>query len=938
MARKVKFDFVPSEYQEKIFDWVQHGVGNALIRAKAGAGKCLGYDTDILMYDGSIKKVQDIKVGDLLMGDDSTPRKVLSTNVGYGHLKKIVPKKGNPWICNDEHILTLSKYRPGWKTRKSEHITIDVSINDLENGNVIGTSKHKNGDFRKFKLLKTGVNFKEKNIDFDPWLYGIWLGDGTTGQANITSVDNEIIENIKNVVPEDLMVEEHVYKRNVPKIVIKSVNGVKSFGNRFRQFVRTSSNENGKFIHRNYLINSYENRLKLLAGLIDSDGYYDNKNYYITTKFERLANDILFLCRSIGFAAYCKIKAKKCYNNGKINNYYDITISGDLTKIPVVLPRKKAKKRLISKNPLHVGFRIEDNGYGNYYGFTLDGNGRFLLGDFTITHNTSTAVASMKLIPKTEKCLFIAFNKSIADHLNEKLKTKPNCTARTTHSLGLLMIKRNLGSDIELDEYKYRNYIKSNIAELTTTNGEISTRQQVEEYIDNITKLIDYSRFNLAQSEKEINDIAQKYSIPVSFDECVVTQKCLEWGKTNTETIDYTDMIWLPVELMLKPIGLTYDWVYFDEAQDASLCSIQLFLKCIKRGGRFVTILDEFQSINQFAGASEDAYEFLKNYPNTTLFELPISYRCAKSIIRFANNFVKDIFAREDAPEGVIVENCHVKDIKEGDMVLCRSKAPLINLYVKLLRKNVNCYIKGQDIGQNLIKELEKIKQDDLARDLDRDGVFVRLFDNLFTERNKLMQTRGLDYEDATLSSYIMEKYDAINALMILSERYDSKNDLIKHIQEIFKENSMGVCLSTVHKAKGLESENVYILCNSSMPSKLAVHDWEKQQEKNIMYVAYTRAKNKMGFISEKEIKPSGSLQDPSEILTELAYYERKVCDVLGKEPMEKMESIELTRFKLQNMRQIEDLHKDDNTIEINTIEEKPKNNDDLLSDLEQLL
>ena len=573
-----------------------------------------------------------------------------------------------------------------------------------------------------------------------------------------------------------------------------------------------------------------------------------------------------------------------------------------------------------------------------FFDWVQHGVGNALIRAKAGSGKSSSAIASMKLIPKTEKCLFIAFNKSIADHLNEKLKTKPNCTARTTHSLGLLMIKRNLGSDIELDEYKYRNYIKSNIAELTTTNGEISTRQQVEEYIDNITKLIDYSRFNLAQSEKEINDIAQKYSIPVSFDECVVTQKCLEWGKTNTETIDYTDMIWLPVELMLRPIGLTYDWVYFDEAQDASLCSIQLFLKCIKRGGRFVTILDEFQSINQFAGASEDAYEFLKNYPNTTIFELPISYRCAKSIIRFANNFVKDIFAREDAPEGIIVENCHVRDIKEGDMVLCRSKAPLINLYVKLLRKNVNCYIKGQDIGQNLIRELEKIKQDDLARDLDRDGVFVRLFDNLFTERNKLMQTRGLDYEDATLSSYIMEKYDAINALMILSERYNSKNDLIKHIQEIFKEDSMGVCLSTVHKAKGLESEKVYILCNSSMPSKLAVHEWEKQQERNIMYVAYTRAKNKMGFISEKEIKPSGSLQDPSEILTELAYYERKVCDVLGKEPMEKMESIELTRFKLQNMRQIEDLHKDDNTVEINTIEEKSKNNDDLLSDLEQLL
>lgn len=548
-----------------------------------------------------------------------------------------------------------------------------------------------------------------------------------------------------------------------------------------------------------------------------------------------------------------------------------------------------------------------------------------------------SAVSSMKLIPKTEKCLFIAFNKSIADHLNESLKSRQNCTARTTHSLGLLMIKRNIGSDVELDEYKYRNYLKNNISELTTTEGEIMTNSQVEEYIDSITKLIDYSRFNLAQSEREINEIAQKYDIPVSFDECIVTRKCLEWGKENTKTIDYTDMIWLPVELSLKPIGLTYDWVYFDEAQDASLCSIQLFLKCLKRGGRFVTILDEFQSINQFAGASEDAFEFLKSYPNTTVFELPISYRCAKNIIKYANNFVKDIYARDDAPDGLVVSNCHIKDIKEGDMVLCRSKSPLINLYVKLLRKNVNCYIKGQDIGQNLIDELERIKQGDLARDLESDGVFVRLFDNLFSERNKLMQTRGLDYEDATLSSYIMEKYDAINALMILSEKYDKKDKLIDHIREIFKEDSQGVCLSTIHKAKGLEADNVYILCNSSMPSRLATKDWEKQQERNVQYVAYTRAKNKMGFISEKEIKPNGSLQDPSQILTELAYYERKVCRILGKEPMEKMESIELKRFKLQNMKEIENLHKDDNTFEIKG-DKDPKTDDDLLSDLESLL
>lgn len=550
---------------------------------------------------------------------------------------------------------------------------------------------------------------------------------------------------------------------------------------------------------------------------------------------------------------------------------------------------------------------------------------------------STSAVASMKLIPKTEKCLFIAFNKSIAEHLNDELKSRPNCSARTTHSLGYLMIKRNLGSDIELDEFKYRNYVKSNIADLTTTNGEIKTRQQIEEYIDNITTLIDYARFNLAQSEREINEIAQKYSIPVSFDECLVTQKCLEWGKENVDTIDYTDMIWLPVELSLKPIGLTYDWVYFDEAQDASLCSIKLFLKCIKRGGRFVTILDEFQSINQFAGASEDAYDFLKNYPNTTLFELPISYRCAKNIIKLANNLVPDIIARDNAPEGLVINNCHIRDIREGDMVLCRTKAPLVNLYIKLLRKNINCYIKGQDIGTNLIKELESVNKENLDTNLETDGVFVRLYDKLFTERNKLMQTRGLDYEDATLSSFIMEKYDTINTLTILSEKCKTKTELITHIKEIFKEDSRGVCLSTVHKAKGLEAENVYILCHSCMPSKLAVRDWEKQQELNIMYVAYTRAKNLLGFISEKEIKPNGSLQEPTEIINELAYLEKKVCKILGKQPMEKLESADLARFKLQNIREIEDFHKNDNVAEISDIKDN-KEKVDLLSDLESLL
>lgn len=574
-----------------------------------------------------------------------------------------------------------------------------------------------------------------------------------------------------------------------------------------------------------------------------------------------------------------------------------------------------------------------------FFDFIQHGVGNAVIEAKAGAGKTKTAISSIKLIPKDQKCLFIAFNKSIADELNERLKSRSNCIARTTHSLGFLMLRRNLGPDIEVDEYKYRKYVKNNIGKITTASEFIRTRQQVEEYIDNITMLIDFSRFNLAQNEKEINAVAQKYSIPVSFDECAITQKCLEWGKEHTETIDYTDMIWLPVELSLVPIGLTYDWVYIDESQDLSICSTQLFLKCIKRGGRFVSIGDPDQSVNLFAGSSEDAFNFMKEYPNTTLFELPISYRCAKNIVTFANQLVPNMLARDEAPEGIIIRNCHVRDIKEGDMVLCRSKAPLVKLYVKLLRKNINCYIKGQDIGSNLIKELEKIDQEDLNTDLSTDGVFVRLWDKFFTERNKLMQTRGLDFDDATLSSYMMEKYDVINTLLILAEKYKTKTDLIKHIKEIFQEDSKGVCLSTIHKAKGLEAENVYILCHSTMPSKLAVHDWEKLQEQNLMYVAYTRAKNLLGFVSEKEIKPSGISQEPMDIINELVYIERKVCEITGKQPMERLENADLARFKLQNMTKLEDLHENDNTVELNKVEENISNkSNDLLAELENLL
>ena len=537
---------------------------------------------------------------------------------------------------------------------------------------------------------------------------------------------------------------------------------------------------------------------------------------------------------------------------------------------------------------------------------------------------TSTIVAAVKMIPPKQKCLFLAFNKSVAEELTEKLKSNSNVSVKTSHSLGLLMLRRNIGGNIEIDEYKYRTYIKNNINELSTAQNLIHTKQELTDYLNNIFDLFNFARFNYCQSIKEIDNIAKKYSIPIQYDECEVVLKVLDWGKENTDIIDFTDMIWLPVELRMKPMGLQYDWICVDESQDQSIISIELFKKCFKRGTRCIFTGDPSQTIYTFAGSSEDAFNMLTTMPNTQEFDLPISYRCDKEIVKLANQYVPIMQCKDNANEGIVLENCHISDIKENDMVLARSKAPLIKLYTKLLKKGINCYIKGQDIGNNLIKKLENVEIEELNPKLDKDGVFIKLYTKLFKDRNKLMEKRGLDYDDATLSSSIMEQYDSINTLLVLSEKCKTKTELISHIKDIFTNNEKGICLSTIHKAKGLESDNVYILCHSTMPSKLALQEWEKKQELNLIYVAYTRAKHKLGFISEKEIPPSSSSQEPMDIINDLMFIENKICKVLDIEPTVRMSNVDMAKFSLKNVSQIEDIT--DNNIHIHSIK---KDSDD---------
>lgn len=582
------------------------------------------------------------------------------------------------------------------------------------------------------------------------------------------------------------------------------------------------------------------------------------------------------------------------------------------------LPKKKRgrKKKIVEPAQIMSGF-IPSKYQQDIFDFIQHGNGNSVINAIAGSGKTSTIVNAVKLIPSTCNALFIAFNKEIVKELEKKLAGVKNVQVKTLHSLGLLMIRRNLGTNIEIDEYKYRTFIKKNIKQLSSADFDKMTTKLMQQYTDNVIQLCDLGRYNLAQCEKDLLQVSARHDIPIIDDECNAVLNVMKWGRENTTSIDFTDMVWLPYELTLNPIGLQYDYIFIDECQDLNAAQRELFLRCFRRGTRFIAVGDKKQAIYSFAGADAESFAKLQNLPNTTTLPLPISYRCPKKVVNLANQFVDTMECREGAPDGEIVHNVSIKDIHDGDMVLCRTKMPLIKLYMRYLRMGVKSYVRGQDIGLNLLRMVDKTEQIVLNVSLQKDGVFARLYDDLFEERNRLMIKRGMDLEDATLSNQIMNKYDSIKALEILAEGLTSARDLHDRIENVFAESADGVCLSTIHKAKGLEANNVYILCKTLMPSRLATQDWEKEQEQNLMYVAYTRAKYKLGFVSETEISPSAGMIDPSAALTELNYIENKICKLLNKTPQVIMDATEVAQYNLKSATIIEE--KETNHAEISS-------------------
>ena len=349
------------DYQQKIVDvYTSHvskpndtNCGGGITEVYCGAGKCLGINTQILMYDGSIKNVQDVLVGDLLMGDDSTPRRVKTLARGVEQMYQILDIANNEkYIVNKSHILSLKSDIDYDETIKKGSV-LDLSIDEYYL--LVNEIEKKDGNLLGYR---NAIHFKEEETNFDPYAMGFWLGyNKISGNKYISVID-----------------------RRVPK---------------------------------EYKINSYKKRKRFLQGVIcgaNEDNYSNLENtdgiisIPLLGGYPLFIEELLFMVRSLGFNAVFIDKRN-------INS--SILIYGEN-----IWSMMNDEDTQCSSQTYDI--EVSKLGVDRYYGFEIDGNHRFVLGDCTVTHNTVMALKIVELIQK--KTLILVHKEFLMNQWIERIE------------------------------------------------------------------------------------------------------------------------------------------------------------------------------------------------------------------------------------------------------------------------------------------------------------------------------------------------------------------------------------------------------------------------------------------------------------------------------------------------------------------------------------
>ena len=481
---------------------------------------------------------------------------------------------------------------------------------------------------------------------------------------------------------------------------------------------------------------------------------------------------------------------------------------------------------------------VDSNYQTAIYEWVANGTGNAVVEAVAGSGKTTTLVRALAFTPKDKDVVFCAFNKHIADEL--RTRAPSHVRVGTLHSLGFQNLRQTFGkvqvSDEKLDRIM-DVYLPYDADADMLERVEIRAKRGILRKVTSLAKAVLCS----GEDVLELEALADRYDVDLnsSGDEVLplvknVLRDCLN----ETTTIDYDDMIWIPVVSNMSLIQ--YDFVFGDEVQDWNKSQIEFILRSVKPGGRVLAVGDRNQSLYGFRGADTEAIPNLITALNAQVLPLSICYRCPRSHVALAQRLVPQIEARSDAPEGVIknvMEDSLAGIVQAGDMIVCRVNAPLVPVAFDLIRRNVKAVVRGKEIGKGLVEFVKKFKADTL------DDLFTRMEEYKRKEVSRLSKREGKEMQIETL----IDKCDTINAV---SEEVASVYLLTKKLEDLFSDTVEGVVLSSIHRAKGLQAERVVILRPDLLPHPRAKDGWQLQQELNCQYVAYTRSKRELYFTS----------------------------------------------------------------------------------------
>ena len=418
-------------YQREAIEAIQEewnrGVRTTLLVLPTG---CHHPDQGILMMDGTVTKAKDIREGDYLMGPDGQPRTVLKLHHGIDEMYKVTPVKGKPFIVNSEHILPMVKTCESgdhrYPSQKGGRVDL-VKTSEWEKKSK--TWRHVHKLFRSPGIPKF---WGHRDIYINPYFLGILLGNGEMkyGVVNVTTPDPEVVEHIyEQAEAWNMTVDTRPAGKAKTYFFKSGKTGMKgsSLHNALKKYGLIGKGSGEKFVPYEYKTAFEGARKELLAGLLDSDGCISCNGYDFVSKSKRLAEDVVFISRSLGLAAYLTKTQKSIKKIGFTGTYWRVSISGNTSIIPCRVARKQCHKRKQSKDVLRTGIRsIEPIGRGEYFGFTVDGDNLYLMDDFTVTHNCGKTIVFAKItedcVRQGKRVLILAHRGELLDQAADKLE------------------------------------------------------------------------------------------------------------------------------------------------------------------------------------------------------------------------------------------------------------------------------------------------------------------------------------------------------------------------------------------------------------------------------------------------------------------------------------------------------------------------------------